>query len=408
MIYVQVLTICFAVIMIWLILTNFRDSQKKESMRTIPRPNPDYDPNEYVTIKENSTQVQKININDEIDTMIRLYFGRNNIPTKLCVATYYQYFVNQGNVSIQNKMRLKDLCHYILQYVIPSIPSELNPNPTIDWPYIEFLANSLKSHSVQFSKTYTPFVMYEVNSYDYELINLNNGNGASAPGSNNPGSNTPGSSSSISNSSNQNGPVKDDKSNSSSCGCPTACFSNMLKNMLDNSGNAPGSSSSSSSTTSSSGSSTTGSTKTGSSINTPGGYSSNNFLADPSLFSNTTTSVTSDLLITNEPQTVNPGTLNGGINDFINNYFGVDPTTGIGKPPDDITIPGQLLPTNFGKVEFKEFFESRTLIDQVHKTKLYDLVYYFMENIVIGLPTEKVPYSYVAWRPIVWSSVSYI
>lgn len=404
MIYVQLLVLCFAGIMIWLILSNFSESQNKESMRTIPRPNPNYDPNEYVTIKNNPKQMKKININDEIDTMIRLYFGRNNIPTKLCIAMYYQYFVNQGNVSIQNKMRLKDFCYYILQYVIPSIPSELNPNPSINWPYIEFISNSLKSYTVQSAKTYSPFIMYEVTPYEYDQMNLNRGSGLDAPGSSAPGDkNTSGRSSSSS--SNSDGSNKNDKGNNSSCGCPTACFANLLANMNDPSNNSPGSSSSSSSSRSSS---TPGSNKSGKSINTPGGYSSNNFLADPSLFSNTNQQPISDLRITNEPQTIKPGTLDDGINDFINNYFGVDPSSGIGKPLDDMPIPGQLLPTNFGKVEFTDFFKTRTLIDQGHKTKLYDLVHYFMENIVIGLPTETVPFSYVEWRPIVWSSVSYI
>ena len=404
MIYVQLLVLCFSFIIIWIILTNFRESQNKESMRTIPRPNPDYDPNEYVTIKNNPTKVQKININEEIDNMIKLYFGRNNIPTKLCIAMYYQYFVNQGNVSIQNKMRLKDFCYYILQYVIPSIPSELNPNPAIDWPFIEFLSNSLTSYTVQSARSYTPFVMYEVKAYDFDSMNLMGGkgsgdNGLNAPGSEN--SNSDGSS----NSSNGNGSNSKNSSDKSSCGCPTACFVNLLKNMADESKSTPGSSSSSGSSNSSS---TPGMNTPGKSINTPGGYSAKDFLADPSLFSNTNKQPISNLVITNEPQTVKPGTLDQCINDFIDNYFGIDPKSGIGKPPNDLIIPEQLLPTKFGKIEFTQFFKSRTLIDQQHKTKLYDLVYYFMENIVIGLPTETVPFSYVEWRPIVWSSVSYI
>lgn len=408
MINVQILGLCFAGIMIWLILSNFSESQDKESMRTIPRPNPDYDPNEYVTIKNNPTQLQKININDEIDTMIRLYFGRNNVPTKLCIAMYYQYFVNQGNVSIQNKMRLKDLCYYILQYVIPSIPSELKPDPTIDWPYIEFLSNSLKSYTVQSAKTYSPFIMYEVTSYEYDTMKLNGDNGSGAPGSNAPGSKiSTGDGSSTS--SNKDGSNNNNKGgNSSSCGCPTACFATLLANMNDASKNSPGSSSSSSSSSSFGNSLTPGNNSSGKSINTPGGYSANNFLADPSLFSNTNQDPVSELKITNEPQTIKPGTLDSSINDFVDNYFGIDPTSGIGKPLDDMPIPSQLLPTNFGKVEFTEFFKTRTLINQEHKTKLYDMVHYFMENIVIGLPTETVPFSYVEWRPIVWSSVSYI
>jgi hypothetical protein len=405
MIYVQLLVLCFSFIIIWLILTNFRENQNKESMRTIPRPNPDYDPNEYVTIKDNPTKVQKININEEIDNMIKLYFGRNNIPTKLCIATYYQYFVNQGNVSIQNKMRLKDFCYYILQYVIPSIPSELNPNPSIDWPFIEFLSNSLKSYTVRSAKTYSPFVMYEIKMYDKDGDgNINNGSNFNLSGAKQPGIeagfNVGSSNSSDSNSKNNN----NGNGSGSSCGCPTACFSNLLQN-LQSANNKTGSSDSSGIALDVS---SNGTERAAISINTPGGYTSNNFLADPSLFSNTNNDVASDLKITNEPQTVNPGTLDTNINDFIDNYFGIDEESGIGKPLDDMPIPSQLLPTKFGKVEFTEFFKTRSLIDQRHKTKLYDLVYYFMENIIVGLPTETVPFSYVEWRPIVWSSVSYV
>lgn len=406
MIYVQLLVICFAVIIIWLILSNFSDSQiDKEAMRTIPRPNPNYDPNEYVTITNNPKQIQKKNINVEIDNMIKLYFGRNNIPTKLCIATYYQYFVNQGNVSIPNKLRLKDFCYYILQFVIPSIPSELNPNPTTEWPYIEFLSNSLKSYTIQSAKTYTPLVMYEVASYQYNDPNSNLKKGFNF---NLDGLDQPGISASFDiGSSNSDGTDKnkqDDKGSGSNCGCPTACFSNLLKN-LQSENNSPGSSNSSGMSLDAS---SNGTKRDALSINSPGGYTANNFLSDPSLFSKTNNIPSSDLKITNEPQTKNPGTLDNSINNFINNYFGVDPTTGIGKPIDDMPIPSQFLPTNFGKVEFTDFFTTRTLIDQEHKTKLYDMVHYFMENIIIGLPTDTVPFSYVEWRPIVWSSVSYV
>ena len=41
-----------------------------------------------------------------------------------------------------------------------------------------------------------------------------------------------------------------------------------------------------------------------------------------------------------------------------------------------------------------------------YKNKLRDLIYYFMENIIPGLPTESKPVCYVEWRPIRWLSNS--
>jgi hypothetical protein len=406
MIYVQLLVLCVVIFAIWIILSNFRDIQ--EPMRTIPRPNPNYNPNQYIEMSGNIINNDKIDVNAEIDVFIDKYFGRKNIPTNYCIGAYYQYFVNQGNVSIENKTRLKDVCYYILQFVIPSIPSEINPTPTINWPYIEFLSNSLKPFTIETTQSFSPFVMYQVNPYKYNNLKVNGGDGFGAAGYDKNGGKFANDGNSNSNSSNSNNSGKNSNGgNSGSCGCPTACFSNLLKNLNDSSYNNSNSSSSSSSNAGNSGSSD-GSSAKGTSINTPGGYTMNNFLADQSLFSNTNKNPVSELTITNEPQTVTPGTLDQGITDFINNYFGIDPSSNVGKPQDDIEMPSLFLPKNFGKMEFTDFFAARTLIDQEHKTKLYDMIYYFMDNIILGLPTENVPFSYVEWKPIVWSSVSYV
>ena len=38
--------------------------------------------------------------------------------------------------------------------------------------------------------------------------------------------------------------------------------------------------------------------------------------------------------------------------------------------------------------------------------KLRDMVYYILQIIIPGLPTDQLTRSYVAWRPIVWMSRS--
>ena len=442
MIYVQLLILCFVIVIIWFILTNFRHS--KESMRTIPMPNPNYNPNVTVIDGLPTGKNQRVDINKEIDNMFNLYFDQNNIPTDEALILYSKYFVNNGNISIQNKMRLKDICYYIINFVIPSIPSQDNPTPALNWPYIEFLSNTLTPFTISSGPNkYSPFMMYEITPSDY---NDAVGNGLNGPGSStgpgadgNDGSN----SSSSTSPGSSNGSLKN---SDGSCGCPTSCFSNILDAVM-NPKAAPGVSTNGSSSSSSS---SWGSSSSSPGSKTPGGFGANGELGSDISGSALSKSGMSSLLmdgsqlrITYEKQTKPKGPLNSNVDGFVNNYFGLDSSNPIviGKPAKQMMMPDELVPSDFklvsevdkqnklkdlilestlstpepsvvptvfGKVEFSDFLKTRTLIDRLHKNRLYDLVYYFMENILPGLPTDNVPYSYVEWRPIVWSTVSFV
>ena len=404
MIYFELVILILTFIFILCVLTFSSAFYYKENMRVVPRPN------RHAILSEEllepgavfqKTPVYKININEEIDGLVAMYFDKDNVPTDYAIQKYLDHCVNRGFVTEDNKMRMKDFCLYLIQFVIPNIPSENDPNPQIMWPYIEFLSNSVTSYTVQAGTAapYTPFVLYEVTPSDLS------GNFWDKRG---PGSGP----SASSNSSNSNSKKKggenggDDGLSGSGCGCPNACFANLLNTMTNGGpGSSPGTNTSDSSSSyfSSDGNS---SSKTG------GGIS----VQDSTQFSSSLNSIymrkKGDLRITNEKmdeakfqawKNADPTKnipANDYVNGFIQNYFGIDKTNpiSVGKPLDNKQIP-----LNSGNIEFKDFINTRSLIDQRHINILIDLVYYFMENIIPGLPTESVPISYVEWRPILWS-----
>ena len=408
MIYFELLTLT-AVFIIILIIVLFPFPKFKEYMRVIPRPNRHPVLTEDVIENDVIRDVprRRIDINEEIDSLVKLYFDNDGIPTDFAIQKYYDSFVNHGFVTEENKMRMKDFCYYLIQFAIPNLPSENNPNPTTIWPYIEFLSNSVSSYSVQSgTKTYTPFMLYEVTPSEFDVINgkKNSGPSGATDSSSGSGAGSGSGSGSRSNSgANANG----------KCGCPDACFSNLLKAMATNQSKSPGSY-------------TPGSSSTSSTVNVSTIISSNDpnagiNIKDATLFSKSLNSIYSRpksgfLRITNEKMekekfdawiknSKDNVAVNDYVNQFIKTYFGIDKTNpiSIGKPAEKLMVP---FPS--GDIEFKDFVESRSLIDQRHVNILIDLVYYFMENIIPGLPTENVPISYVEWRQIVWSSGSFL
>ncbi len=413
MIYAQLVILLFTFIFIFIILAHIK---KKEPMRTVPRI--DRHPKLYVDSDEPNARIPLIkanNVNDEIDYVINLYFDKNNIPTDYAIRKYFDNFVNRGTITEENKMKMKDFCYYLIQFVIPKIPSEENPNPDIEWPYIEFLSNSITSYTIQAgTKTYSPFISYEVTPYDFDELNSP---GSSTPGN---GANGPGSADSDSNSganSGNRGSNANSKGSGSGCGCPNACFATLMSSMSNKGGSpsgSPGSDSSSDSNGSSSSYGGVGSLFPGSS--SADASAMLNMAPINSGLASTYMRGKGDLRITNEEmkkdifetwkkQNANNQPANDYITSFIQSYFGIDASKkpSIGKPNDNMMIP-----TDYGKFEFRDFFKTRTPIDLLHKNKLIDVVYYFMENIVPGLPTDSVPFSYVEWRPIIWSSGSFV
>ena len=74
-------------------------------------------------------------------------------------------------------------------------------------------------------------------------------------------------------------------------------------------------------------------------------------------------------------------------------------------------------PTPYAISQFNQFLSSGAPMDLFHKNKLRDVVYYFMEVIIPGLPNAQNPSrpsintgtgssTYVEWKPIQWLSHS--
>jgi hypothetical protein len=67
---------------------------------------------------------------------------------------------------------------------------------------------------------------------------------------------------------------------------------------------------------------------------------------------------------------------------------------------DTESDPERPLPSKYAQTMFSTYTQGKSPIDRNHKNKLRDLVYYYMENIIPGLPTKDKPSSYVEWRPL--------
>ena len=97
-------------------------------------------------------------------------------------------------------------------------------------------------------------------------------------------------------------------------------------------------------------------------------------------------------VITDEKQTSDSSELNNQINEFIDTYF-------ISWGPNENR------PTQYAIDIFNDWKTKKPMND-IYMNKMRDMVYYILQIIIPGLPTDSLPRSYVAWRPIVWMSRS--
>ena len=97
-------------------------------------------------------------------------------------------------------------------------------------------------------------------------------------------------------------------------------------------------------------------------------------------------------VITDEKQNSDSSELNNQINEFIDTYF-------ISSGPNENR------PTQYAIDIFNDWKMKKPMND-IYMNKMRDMVYYVLQIIIPGLPTDQLPRSYVAWRPIVWMSRS--
>lgn len=343
----------------------------QEGARTLPRPQ--RHPITYDTqINIAALNETNIPLNTRVDGLISQYFDVNEFVLPSTIATYVQDWTNQGNVDPKTKEKLNDIGYYILTNVMPNIPTATLPPPTINWPKIQWtsdgwfpmtdVANIWSNFGYGNSPNFRDFQINQT----YELN----------------------SSSSSSSTSNETGGSGETDTNNENCGsngttdcgnvCPTSCFANAFMQNTDTAYDSE----------------LVVATNTGTGSNSQACQSIAQQNAGLTISANYFGSTKVNIVTTRIPQTnaTIPSSLDTKLNEMINLYF--DASNGY--------------PTEYAIQTFNEIVQNATPIDLLHKNKLRDVIYYFMENIIPGLPTNARPISYVEWIPIRWLSHSSI
>jgi hypothetical protein len=369
-------------------------SAYKEGARTLPRPtrHPIVD-GEDLNYMRPSAGLKSMN--DWTDELIAQYFDENNMPYMDTISLYGSLCVSQGYTTNENKMRLKDLCFYIINNVIPSLPSVVDPKPTTILPPIQFNTTNFTAYNYNSDGLISEMTNYWSNNPDI-IFDAKNIFGDYDPTAHTSigGSDSKNALSGSQGSSGSNGSKGSGSgsgSGSDDCGitCPASCLGGMIANGADSKKGAGG-------------------------LNGLGNYDSyaadkyRMSYIDPKSIYDMEMQATSPLSylasggyqITDMPNLypnpdINESTLNKMINGLFNVYFDIE--------------GGTNEPTPFALEKFDYFAKHYYPIDSAHKNKLRDLVYYFMERIIPGLPTNPDhPNSYVEWKPIRWLSHSFM
>jgi hypothetical protein len=376
-------SIWFSLALLFLLLfigVQYLDPIKKESMRTLYTPTV-HPIVQYITPNYYGASYSTEDMNQWVDFYIARYFDDQNVPYLDTIDLYRKYIVNKGVLKQEYKNKLRDMCHYIIDIVIPNLPTIEKPDPQIIWPKIEWLSDDWKSYNYSFNldamaNLFGGSMNYNRTASSGSESKGDDSEGSASPGSASPGSLSPGSDLSGSSSSTSSPPQ-----NKVCDSCPSDCFGQFLTELSQKQGsNSPGTSSSPGS---SSPGSDPGEDSTGKYKSSTGKEHDENSGQGPSGIL-----MVDQVLVTNEP-VKNPSSqeLNEWVLKKMKYYVDID---------IDLSITKQ------AELDFKNFIKMYGPIDRAHKNKLRDLVYYFMENIIPGLPTQSKPVCYVEWRPIRW------
>ena len=372
----------------------------RECARTLPRPviNPPY--KTYEKTEKDVVILPGETMNQYIDKLAYKHFDKEGTPLENTILKYATYCVNQGNVTVENKEKMTDIGYYFLNIVIPNLPTTKNPEPKEHWPPIQW--SNHKIFDVWKKPTPTYKILRGQNYQDSYVSNYqasrSGGGGNIQSLFGNLGTSLSSQSNNKEDGDNDNG----DNNLSNTCagseqskcgiGCPDSCLNGAFAAaaMAQEGENSDGSASSKSEKTN---------------LNDSYGYDNSNLMDGNINNSGNTTMLPcgSNVLvigsakldgyvITDEKQTSDSSILNDEINDFIYNHF-ID------------SGPNKDRPTQHAIDKF-ELMKQKAPMDEIHMNKLRDMIYYVLQIIIPGLPTDELPRSYVAWRPIVWMSRS--
>lgn len=459
-----VIIICF---LGYLLFNHFKKEYVQEGMRTLPRPIINAEFQKPLNYKPAPPYLGE-SLNKMIDRNIGYYFDSRGIAYYNTIDIYQTKCAGRGLVDVtppqgegyqdklqlyeSQKSKLTDIGYYILNIVIPNIQTTNNPDPEQKWPPITWTNKPHFRIKKSIKPTYQVYQGAAYSSNPSSSSDSTNGTSSSdgSDGSTSNGDSTDSSSSTtdttVTASAPSDGSSGDcgDMNSYNKCGiaCPTSCLDNVAAaqaeidrlneelQQQEEDENASGTISASQLNLSwlnflsyqwVSQSSTEGSTTTGTSY-----LNDNNTLTmgDSTFRGFPTTSMSS---CPSDTLTYNANTLNadGSINyatdtseqalsqtiaNFIDRYFISD--------EDDINYNR---PTDYALQEFDKYFKDKPPMDENHKNKLRDVVYYVMQVIIPGLPDGTKPYdendatntcgdntgiAFVEWIPLRWLSLS--
>lgn len=377
----------------------------REGARTLPRPviNPYISEQQY-DIKP-LPAYQGETINQMIDRYISMYFDKRGIPYTDTIELYSNYITGgitpiTGTITSQNKGKLTDICYYLLNSVIPNIQTTNNPTPTQSWPAIKWTGNPIFPIQIQPTPTYKIYKGQPFAAFTNALNNAENdssGNANGASGDSNADS-TDGDASGGNGGRNGGG---SGSTNGASCdnnddcrlACPGSCLDGVAA-AWETAQKLAAKSSAKSNAGSRDDQSSSGWDFSGWNLNNNSNIPGVTALAESSnIMIIGSTEVdgyqTTDIKIT----VSNPSALNTKIEDMIKYYF-------IASGPNE----GK--PTQAAIDAFNVYFQYKAPMDGIHMNKMRDVIYYILQSIIPGLPTNEVPRAYVEWRPIRWLSRS--
>ena len=364
----------------------------REGARTLPRPviNPEYDadwdmPKAPAYVGETMNQMIDRNIND--------YFDVTGLPFAGTIQLYETNCVNKGPITVENQQNLTDIGYYIINIVISNIQTADNPTPTVSWPPIKWTNDKIFDILYQKVPTYELYVGQPLffSNGSYLSSTANNVTPGSGSGS---GSGSTGSGSTGSGSGNGSGGDGEKCDDETKCGtsCPDSCLSSIASAWEKQQLAEQALSQVEQDARDQTNANTNTNAQWGGGVVT--GSNPMNQSNAANRYANGITEIygykVTNIINTTDSSTT---TLNDSATAFINKYFIKDGANKNKPTKDAIDL-------------FNAYFQYKTPMDEIHRNKLRDCVYYVLQSIIPGLPTAVDNVSYVEWRPLKWLSRS--
>lgn len=388
-----------------------------EGARTYPMPRRHPITYKYGTF-HNENQSNVISMNTIIDTYINQYFDQKGVPYLNTIQDVQNYVVgpgtngtyDYGTVPLTMKSQLTDIGYYFIEMVLPLLPTQDNPKPTKRvLPNLRF--SNMPGFPLHVSKIQKCMV-YQGNPENNLQFNVNTNainnynnafnrgfnsffNGYNFP-SDGSSSDTPPTSTSSGGSSSEDVDCTSGDCASDCCGitCPQSCFDAALGvNSSSSSGSgtsAPGTDTSQNTSSHSNYQSSISNANILNSGNTTLQYANNRLTMCPSKA--TGYDITQVILTAG---TYDNSTLKNKIQEKILEYF-----------EEKDNDPTQLVPKQKLIDDIKFYSTQYSPMDAYHMELLKELIFYGLQVIVPGLPSEVssdqssvTPHFYVEWRP---------